>query len=275
MCHSTVYQKLHFRIVLVLVIIVSQTIHLSAQNPNSSIELKRADHHPMKYYISLPNKWSASKKWPIVVIAEAAEKEFRKNAERFVTARGDMPFIIVAPCNTTNGNHGLRDTTIYPYSTAVWDTIEAMTTCRFDLEGVQQIIKDVQKMYSGSEKIFLTGFEAGAHLVWAMVFQHPELLYAAAPVAGNFRNRCMDISPFSNDPSRSKLPVKNFVTLDDKDFGKNGRFYNQFEEAKKMALDHGYKNITESVIEGKGHVPLPDEVLNYFYTLWKSPTANN
>ena len=61
-----------------------------AQAPNP--ELKKAAHHPMQYYISLPANWSAKSKWPVVIALEDAEKQFSKNAERFMTARKDMPF---------------------------------------------------------------------------------------------------------------------------------------------------------------------------------------
>jgi len=33
---------------------------------------------------------------------------------------------------------------------------------------------------------------------------------------------------------------------------------------------HGYKKISETEIKGKGHIPLLDEVVNYFYEIWQS-----
>lgn len=230
--------------------------------------LKKAEHHAMQYYLSLPTGWMKSKSWPILVVAEAAEKEFKKNAERFVAARKDLPFIIVAPIITTNGNQGLKDPSVYPYPTSTWDSIERMGNCSFDLEGIQQVVRDVQAQYGGSERFFMTGFEAGAHIVWAMTFKHPELLYAMATVGGNYRSRCMDDNVFSTNPARANLAIRNFTGAEDNDFGVRGKLYDQYLQAKKLALEHGYKNITEQVIKGKGHVPLPDEVVAYFYSLW-------
>lgn len=236
----------------------------------TSLELKKASDHPIQYYVSLPAHWSSTTKWPVVIIVSDAEKQFKKDAEQFITARKDLPFIIVAPFITTNGTQGHRDSTIYPYSKSVWDTIDKLSICKFDIDGLQSIIKDVKKNYAGSDKVFITGFEAGAHLVWAMVFQHPELLYAAAPVAGNYRNRCIEADSFSNDASKIVLPIKNFTGSEDKDFGVNGRIYSQYLEAKNLALAHGYKNISETEVKGKGHVPLPGNVLDYFNTVWKT-----
>ena len=241
-------------------------IRLYAQS--SKPELKKATHHLIQYYISLPDHWSPKLKWPVVIAVEDANKQFKTNAERFIAARKSMPFIIVVPIITTNGGQGHRDPAVYPYAKSVWDTIDKISICRFDMEGVQNIIKDVKEDYAGSDKVFITGFEAGAHLVWAMVFKHPEMLYAAAPVAGNYRSRCLEDSSFSNDVSRIELPIKNFTGSNDKGFGINGNIYYQFIEAKNLALSKGYKNISETQVKGKDHVPLPEEVLDYFNTVW-------
>jgi len=236
----------------------------------SQPELKKAAHHPMQYYISLPSNWSTKTKWPVVIALEEAEKQFQKNTERFMAARKDMPFIIIVPLITTNGQQGHRDPAIYPYSKSVWDTIDKVSICKFDMDGLQNIISDVKEKYAGSDKIFITGFEAGTHLLWAVLFQHPEWLYAAAPVAGNYRGRCMENNTFSKDDSRVQLPVKNFTGSDDEGFGVKGQVYGQYLEAKNLALAHGYKNISETEVKGKGHVPLPENVLDYFHATWKS-----
>jgi len=237
---------------------------------SSQLQLKKANDHPIKYYMSLPDHWSPKAKWPVVIVLSDAEKQFKKDAEQFIKARKDLPFIIVAPLITTNGTQGHRDSTIYPYSKSVWDSIDKLSICKFDVDGLQSIIKDIKKNYSGSDKVFITGFEAGTHLLWAMVFKHPELLYAAAPVAGNFRSRCMEDNLFSKDASRIELPIKNFTGTEDENFRVKGRFYNQFLDAKNLALSHGFKNISEIEVQGKGHIPLPDYVLDYFISVWKS-----
>ena len=253
-------------IIIIVLLLAKVTIALSQ---TKHLELKKAIGHPIQYYISLPDHWTVAKKWPVVITVEDADKQFKQNAERFIAARKDLPFIIVVPINTTNGQQGHKDSTIYPYSKAVWDTIYSTSICKFDIEGLQQIIQDVKSNYSGSDKVFITGFEAGTHLVWAMVFQHPELLCAAAPVAGNFRNRCMENDQFSTDRSLVELPIRNFTGTADNDFGSKGYLYSQYLEAKNLAVAHGYKNITESKIPGKGHEPMPREVLEYFFSVWK------
>ena len=80
----------------------------------------------------------------------------------------------------------------------------------------------------------------------------------------------METDAFSGDPARAQLPIRNFTGSADAGFGKNGRIYSQYLEAKALALAHGYKNISETEVPGKAHVPLPDNVLDYFNTVWKS-----
>ena len=252
----------------ILTTVLSLLILTNGYSQPGTLALKKANTHPIQYYFSLPAGWSPKEKWPVVIVTEEAAKQFKQNAERFMNARKTMPFIIVAPLVTTNGQQGYRDSAVYPYSKSVWDTIDKLSICKFDIDGLQSIIKDVKENYSGSEKVFITGFEAGTHLVWAMVFQHPELLYAAAPVGGNFRNRCLENHSFSEDGSRIKLPIKNFTGSDDEGFGLNGRFSDQYRQAKNLAIEHGYQNISETQVPGKAHVPLPENVLEYFYGVW-------
>ena len=234
-----------------------------------SLQLKTAVGHPMQYYISLPNGYTKSKSWPVVFVLEAAEKEFEKNTLRFIDARGDMPFILVAPINTNNGNQGRKDPMVFPYSKETWDYIDKVGDCKFNLEGIHQIMLDIKKEFNGDEKIFITGFEAGTHDLWSVVFNHPEYLKAAAPVAGNFRNRCISSANNSNDELKKNLPIMSFVGEKDEAFGPSGILYSQWLDVKKFALSNGFETISETIIPEGGHTPLPQQVLFYFNSLSK------
>lgn len=258
--------KLIFSICFVLSFFISP-----AQNfLSDSLQLKTAKGHPMQYYLSLPAGWKKDQQWPIVVVIEAAEKEYKENALRFVRARKNMPFIIVAPFNVNNSRSGRRDPAVFPYSSQTWDYIEKTGDCQFNMDGLSKIIVDVQEQYSGEVKYYITGFEAGAHTVWQMLFQHPERLKAAAPVAGNYnQNSCMQESLFSRDSSRIDLPVRGFSGDLDSFYTPHRFAYVQWAKAQQDALAHGYKNINETTVPGKGHEPLPAEVLNWFYSIWQ------
>jgi poly(3-hydroxybutyrate) depolymerase len=225
----------------------------------------------MQFWISLPKGWHPGGSWPVVVALEAAEKQYQANAERFMKARGDRPFIVVVPYIVTNGNQGLRDPEIFPYTLETWDTIDRITGCRFDAEGLAQVLADVQRLYQGRDRCYLTGFEAGTHLLWAYTFQHPEQLAAVAPVAGNYRGRCVTAEIFSGHAARATLPIRCFTGSLDHGFGPGGPIYAQYLEAAAVARNHGFLALSEQAVPGKDHVPLPAEVLAWFASL-ESPS---
>ena len=97
----------------------------------TKLQSKQATGHLMQYFVSLPQQWDSKKKWPVIIVLEAAEKQYKTNADRFVKARGSMPFIIVAPIHTGNGNMGRRDPQVFPYSNETWDYIEKVTSAYF------------------------------------------------------------------------------------------------------------------------------------------------
>lgn len=257
------------------ILFFSLCLHAQTKS-NDSLISQTASNHPMQYFLSLPNKWTKEKKWPIVVIIEAADKEYKENALRFIRARKNMPFILVAPFNVNNSHYGRRDPKIFPYSKETWDIIEKTGDCKFNMDGISQIVNDVKRKYNGEQRFFMTGFEAGCHTVWQFLFQHPEWLRAAAPVAGNYnQNSCMKDSVFSKNKALINLPIRGFSGSLDTTYGPNGFVYFQWKNAIQAATQHGYKNISETIIPDKGHVPLPTEVLSWFLEIWKDWTINN
>jgi len=259
--------RIQFKQLLLLGLLCLPVFSFAAAPAPGGLVRQTATGHPMQYWISLPAGWHPGGSWPVVVVLEAAEKEYQANAERFVAARGDGPFIIVAPYIVTNGNQGLRDPAIFPYTPETWDTIDRVSSCRFDAEGLAQVLADVQRLYQGRARCYLTGFEAGTHLLWAYTFQHPEQLAAVAPVAGNYRGRCVTPETFSTHASRATLPIRAFTGKQDEGFRVGGPVYGQYLEAKTVAQAHGFLAISEEIVSGKGHVPLPAEVLAWFASL--------
>src|SRR4051812_5095742 len=108
-------------------------------------ELKTATGHPMQYYLSLPEDWSAGKTWPVIVAIESANRDFRANAEAFARARGKLPFIVVAPLVVTGGGAGFRTVLAYRYSDAVWSEIDRMGQFHFDETGIAAVVADVHR----------------------------------------------------------------------------------------------------------------------------------
>ncbi|HNO10681.1 MAG TPA: hypothetical protein PKI67_07115, partial [bacterium] len=142
-------------------------------------------------------------------------------------------------------------------------------TCTFDLQGIDAVLRDITQKYNGESQVYITGFEAGAHLAWAMAFLHPERLKGAIVVAGNFRNRCLNDNnlSFSND---KHFPIVGVVGAQDTDWASGGKLYSQWLEGKKLATQRGYDHIIEKIIPQKGHEPMPKEVLEIIDTFLKA-----
>jgi poly(3-hydroxybutyrate) depolymerase len=227
-------------------------------------ELKTASSHPIQYYLSLPNGWTATKKWPVVVVIESADREFLQAATAFANARGSRPFIIVTPLVITNGGAGFRSVPTYHYSDAVWDRIQSSGQFQFDMDGLTAIVQDVTKQYRGEEKFFLTGFEAGGHTVYGVLFNHPEMVRAAVAVCPNYQGRWVDDAHISTAPERVDLPIKNFAGGNDTLCSAGKPIHDQMLRAMTVASEHGYKNVAEVRIEGRGHERMESEVLDFF-----------
>lgn len=243
---------------------------LTCVGQTQSYQLKQAKGHAMQYLVSSPDQWRKEKKWPVLIILEAAEKEYKTNLERFINARGEMPFILVAPYHINNGNQGRRDPNLFPYSTETWDYIDKIGDCTFNAEGLSQIMKDVKAEFNGEAKFYVSGFEAGTHTLWSLVFGQPESFYAAVPVGGNYRGRCVDVNSISSSKEKENLIIMALLGENDDAFGPNGSNFNQWTEPKSMALKNGFKNVSETVVPGVGHAPMPKEVQNFCYQHYKT-----
>jgi poly(3-hydroxybutyrate) depolymerase len=200
--------------------------------------LKSAHSATAKYYLALPKGWSPKATWPIVVTIAGSGHNFLDNCRAFVSARGDRPFIVVTPCVASNGNDPA------------------------DEQAVLAIVREVQQAQAGQPKFFITGFSAGGHLAWQVIFHHPELLAAAAPAAANFRFR--GVSEVSQADARVRLPIRGFQG--DKD-GSQAALNPQWNDAEQLARKSGYANLSHVIVKGASHQPFADPVMEFFTSL--------
>lgn len=210
----------------------------AAETADARSALRTAEGNGVEYYLSLPKKWTADSTWPILVTIEGSGHDFLGIFNSFVKARGERPFIIVTPCVKSNG----RD--------------------EKDLEAVLAIVKEVQASSKGQAKFFITGFSAGGHLAWQLIFHHPELLAGAAPAAANFGHR--GIMEISKAPERVKLPIHGF--LGEKDAYRQ-YLGPQWTEAANFARESGYENLKFTEVPGASHQAFEDEVIAFFASL--------
>jgi poly(3-hydroxybutyrate) depolymerase len=230
-------------------------------------QLKTASTHPIQYYLSLPDGWVEGKKWPVVVVIDSADREFLQAATDFAQARQQRPFIIVTPLVVTNGGANVRGVPAYHYSDQVWNRIQSSGPFNFDMDGITAIMQDVVKQYGGEDKYFLTGLEAAGHTILGILFNHPETVRGAAIVCPNYLGRWVDEAGISSAPERSALPIRIFAGTNDTLCAPGHPIYTQVQKAMTVAEAHGYKNLSLTRVEGKGHERLAAEVLAYFSSL--------
>ena len=147
----------------------------------------------------------------------------------------------------------------------MWGEIER-DRCKFDTDGIAAVAADIRKLFGGEDRYFLTGWEAGGHTVWSMIFEHPEALRAVAPAVTNYAGRCLE-SGFSTAVARVDLPIIVFQVASGRDAPPGKYVYMQSQQAMKIAVERGFHNVSERIVADKPHGPLAEEVLAYFMSI--------
>jgi hypothetical protein len=230
-------------------------------------ELRVAPGHRMQYLVSRPAGWKAGRTYPVVVAIDAAQREFRGNLAAFIAARGDRPFILVAPFVVTGGGARYRESPAYPYQEGDWKAVTDAGPFAFDEAGIRAVLDDVARRDSGEPRAYLTGWEAGGHTVWALTFRHPEWWAGVAPVTTNYLGRWLDDQAFSNDPARARLAVHVLML----DIPEAAPLRTQTAEAIRVARAHGFGDVTLAEVRDRPHGPLAPEVMAWFAGLRPRP----
>src|SRR5262249_2168855 len=110
----------------------------------------------------------------------------------------------------------------------------------------------------GQTTFWMTGWSAGGHLTWQVIFSHPERLAGAVLAGANYAGR--GITTISTAPQRVQLPIKAFQGESDP---LAVALTQQWEAAAQQARAHGYTNLSREIITSAGHTPFPDQVFSY------------
>jgi pimeloyl-ACP methyl ester carboxylesterase len=219
----------------------------------------------MKYAVSLPAGWTRDRTWPVVVVIPDATRDFAGNLAEFAAAGASTPFLFVAPhVVTSGGSSGYRTAPGFHYSDADWGEVDRLGEFRFDEEGLAAVVADVHARFNGDEQVYLTGWEAGGHTVWALLLRHPERYRAVAPVSTNYLGRWLDAT--QPVPSATATPpVKVFFcgTGCVPEDARQG-WLTQIRAAISAARARGFGEIPIEVREGTHHGPLAVDVVAWF-----------
>ena len=214
----------------------------------------------MKYLVSRPAGWTAGKTYPVLLAIESANAEFEKTAALFEKERGTLPLLIVVPWTTTNGGRRYLDGIAGLYPDSTWRRVNAAGNCEFDDQGLLAVIAQVQKQHGGEDRVFLTGWEAGGHTVFAFAFRHPDRLRGVAPVSPNYAGRC---EQFSAAASRATLPFHVFEAGRAELTQAGQPFYLQARKAVETAAAQGFHPDPVEVVKDADHTPLAGPVVRW------------
>ena len=254
---------------LLLLTICAAASGLTAQQPNTSqaVVERTATTHPIHYFISLPPGWNAQRAWPVIVVIPDAEREFRKAAATFAEARGSTPFIIVVPMVLGGGGTAQQHKSDFDYPDSAWRVADRVGYCDFDEDGLAAVLNDVRRLYHTDSRIFLTGWEAGGHVVIPQVLRHPERMRAVAIVTPNFLGRCVVPSTRSLTDAESRIPVRVFGGDKDPAWASTSPLVTQSARFDSLAKTRGFRNVSDSLIKNGGHGALAADVVGYFASL--------
>ena len=259
----------------------------AAESPEvqTTTQVQTATTHPMKYYISLPPNWSPDRKWPVLVAPSAHDGDKGRSLAMFAAERDarKASFILVAPF-VINAD---RVTDMTEYRGAVMDAISAadaaspagsrrpdrndVARAKFDSEGIRAILRDVQRLYRGEDKVYITGFSSSTHIAYMFLFAHPELLKGVIINSGVYLERGVDEDhiPFLNSPERAKLAIKYIIGENDPGYEKCSA---DWLAAKAKLLRYGHrvsKMQTEVIKKGNpdrlnaGHNWFPTRIFDF------------
>ena len=254
--------KCSLTVVLALCAMAGAASAIAADPVAASPSIHQPRNHPMRYHIALPSGWKADRTWPVLVVIPDAARDFEDNLLRFVHARGDRPYILVAPEVLSCGGARTRTPDRYSYSPSEWASLQGGDDFAFEDAGLAAVLDDVRRQWRGEPKAFLTGWEAGGHTVWAQALRHPERWRGVAPVTPNYQRRGLDARSFSRVAERGTLPIQPFRCGAPK--GEIAAMIPQLDAQIELALRdaraHGFRPHPIRIVAGADHDPLPEVV---------------
>lgn len=244
-------------------------------------QVQTATTHPMRYRVSLPPHWSPDRKWPVLIAPSAHYGDKGKSIALFAAERDARKagFIIVAPF-VINADP-VRN--MVEYRGPIADAIAAadaalgegerdeVARAKFDEAGVCAVIRDVQRLYQGEDKVYITGFSSSTHVAYQFIFTHPELLKGAVINSGVYLGRGVDEDhlPLLNSPERAGIAVKFIIGENDPGHAKCSE---NWLETRELLLRCGHtaaKLETEVIKQGNaaslgvGHQWYPTRILDF------------
>jgi predicted peptidase len=218
----------------------------------------------MKYWLSLPPEWKPEGKWPILVTADGAGKNWRGACVRTMRQRTrvKVPFIVVSIVRLNPKDYGEELLQAARRAESVDDW--------FDMKGLRTVTSEVAEELSGEGRFYLTGFSAGGAVTWYATIYHPEWLAASAPACGGFGLRSAPGEKLVTEaPERKTLPIRVFIGVEDKLAlrqlaGDEEAIRKHWEPYRDSFARQGFENVKLVLLPGVAHSPCTAQVADFF-----------
>lgn len=229
----------------------------------SAPRLRTAAGSKIKYHFMLPKGWQEEKSYPVLLAFSYQHCAFGQLCAEWAKARGDRPFIVVAP--HTFSHSDAVDRIRYAYSQEIFDAVVAKGARPWDLANLPAVLAEVKKDFGG-QKFFVASFDSGSWTAWALILSYPDQLAGAALASPFYRPD----PPASEHPARESLPVLAF-------FGGNDSCAMQMEEQWQAARQYGesrnFKRLARVVVENAPRGEFRTEALEFFGRVLKDGPA--
>ena len=244
-------------------------------------QVQTATTHPMRYRISLPKQWSPDRRWPVLIAPSAHYGDQGKSLALFTAERDarQAGFILVAPFvinadpvrNMTEYRGAVADAITAADAATGDGSRDAAARARFDSEGVRAVIRDVQRLYRGEDRVYLAGFSSSTHIAYLFLFTHPELLKGVVINSGVYLGRGVDEGhlPLPNSPARAGLAVKFIVGENDPNCARYSENWRE-TSVKLLGCGHVASRLSLEVVKkgnaahlGTGHQWFPSRILDF------------
>ena len=241
-------------------LVVSAVVLVVAQSQDATrVEKHAAAGHPMHYFASPPDNWRADREWPVLVIMTDAYRAFEETTKVFAKARGASPFVLVTPLVLGGGGTAQQHMSEFDYDQTAWDRAAKDGNCAFDAAGLTAVLADARQRFHTESKVFMTGWEAGGHVVLSQVLNEPERLRGAVVVTPNFQGRCVTEPPARHDAAAMRVPVRNLTGSNDP-MAARGPISGQWGAFEQLARARGFTDLQMSTLAGRGHGSLAPDV---------------
>lgn len=247
--------------------------------------LRQARAHPLWYAASLPERWDARKRWPLLIDiagndgdAEAAVRAWAPHR-----ARG---YVVACPVTLSNLNEqggAFLSRKPLPYDEKVLKPLLGDHPAQeaWESDGLEAMVEElVRDAAVDPDRVVLTGVSGGGNLAYFTIFRRRASFRAVAPRNPNFYARNLDLGPLPKDPPPVPFPVHVFEAADDEyaaAIGPGGPpgVRPQTSQALAQLKFRGFTDVRHTLVPGATHATSSryfGQVLDWFDgVLKKSP----